>query len=199
VDKRPGIVRLAACVLALALAGLTGCGQPSWRDPATSKGSAEVAPEVRKALGLRDAAIPPASPSRYVTTDPLPAAPAWAAVLINQPLDRAFPKTARCLGNTDGVKVRYAGAVRGVRLAGWAWDPVRREPLQHVVIRGADSTIVGAGEGGKRRLDVPRVVPDVISDVTGWEAVTWRYGGPVDIFGVLADGQTICRLGHIVL
>jgi hypothetical protein len=197
VDKRQTLVRLGACMLAIA--GVTACSQPKWRDPATSKGSAAVAPEVRKALGLRDAAIAPVSPSRYTTTDPLPAAPAWAAALISQPLDKAFNKSAPCLGNTDGVKVRYVGAARGVRLAGWAWDPVRRETLQHVVIQGPDGTIVGAGEGGTRRLDVPRVLPDVTSTTSGWEAVTWRTGGPVDVFGVLADGQTICRLGHIVL
>lgn len=196
-DKRHSLVRLSACLLVVT--GAAACSQPKWRDPATSKGSAAVAPEVLKALGQRDAASPPTSPSRFVTTDPLPAAPAWAAPLMNQPLDRAFPKTAACLGNTDGVKVRYAGAVRGVRLAGWAWDPVRHETVQRVVIRSPDGLISGAGEGGTRRLDVPRVLPDVTSDTTGWEAVTWRYSGPVDVFGVLADGQTLCRLGHIVL
>jgi hypothetical protein len=64
---------------------------------------------------------------------------------------------------------------------------------------GPDGLIAGAGDGGTRRLDVPRVRPDITSETTGWEAVTWRYAGPVDVYGVLADGQTICRLGHIEL
>jgi hypothetical protein len=188
----------AACGLAAA-ATLAGCSQPGWRDPATSRGSAAVAPAVLAALGQRDAAQKPVAVARFVTSDPLPAAPAWATPMIAQPVNRFFPKTAKCLGNTDGVKVRYTGAARGVRLAGWAWDPVGHAALQHVVIMGADGLVAGAGDGGTRRLDVPRVLPNITSTTTGWEAVTWRYAGPVDVYGVLADGQTICRLGHIVL
>jgi hypothetical protein len=180
----------------LAALALAGCSDPSWRDPATSKGSAAVAPEVLKVLSPRAGTLNAASSSD--SAEAPPPTPTWAAGLMNQPIGRAFPDKGVCLGNTDGVKLRYHGGA-GVRLAGWGWDPRRRAPVEHVLVAGPDGLIAGAGESGTRRLDVPRVLPDVTSDTTGWEAVTWRSAGPIDVFGVLADGHTLCGLGHLAL
>jgi hypothetical protein len=195
---RPDLVLLRRSA-ALAAIALVGCGQPNWRNPATSKGTAAVSPIVLSRIADAEAVRKPVAAARFTTLDPLPPPPEWAAPLMTRAVGKVFPKMGICAGNTDGVKVRYAGQVRGVRLAGWGWDPARKEPIPRVVLMGPDGRITGAGEGGSRRLDVPRVRHDIPSETTGWEALTWRYAGPVDVYGVLADGQTICRLGHIEL
>jgi hypothetical protein len=43
------------------------------------------------------------------------------------------------------------------------------------------------------------VVADVTSETTGWDALTPLSVGSLDAYGVLADGHTLCRLGHVEL
>ncbi|THD82698.1 MAG: hypothetical protein E7812_01065 [Phenylobacterium sp.] len=180
-------------------AGLAGCGQPSWRDPATAKGTAAVAPEVMKIVLARGGVAKPKAPARLTTTDPVPPPPAWAANLIGKPLAAAFPKLGGCLGNTDGVKQRYVGPAPGAKVVGWGWDPARASVVPHVVVVDRNAVIAGAGDSGARRLDVPQARPDITSDHAGWEVYTPLTTGPLEAYGVLADGKTICRLGHLDL
>jgi hypothetical protein len=68
-----------------------------------------------------------------------------------------------------------------------------------VVLADRDFRVVGAGQGGVPRRDVPRTVASITSETTGWEALTSLNGGPVDAWGVMADGKTVCKLGHLEL
>jgi len=183
----------------IAALALVGCAPPDWRDPATSKGSAAVAPEVLMGIARAEAERKPVALANLTTLDPLPAPPAWAAGLMAQPMDHAFHDVGSCIGNTDGVEVGYVGTARGVRIAGWGWDPVRKSPIGRVVLMGPDGLIAGAGEGGTRRLDVLGARPEITSETTGWKAVTPRFAGLLYAYGVLADGKSICRLGYIEL
>jgi hypothetical protein len=135
----------------------------------------------------------------HVTAEDMPPPPAWAAELIGKPLRVVFPGLGECIGNTDSVKARYGGGLGGSKIAGWGWDPARKAPVARVVLADRDFRIYGAGESGVRRRDVPRAVPAITSETTGWEALTPLNAGPLDAWGVLADGKTICKLGHIDL
>ena len=188
---------LGGTALIAALA-LVGCAPPKWRDPSTSKGSAAVAPEVLMGIARGEAKRKQGAPPRLTTLDPLPAPPAWAAGLIAHPMD-AFGDVGPCIGNTDGVEIGYVGSSRGVQVAGWGWDPVRKSPIGRVVLMSPDGLIAGAGEGGTRRPDVPRARPEITSESAGWEAATPRVAGILYAYGVLDDGKSICRLGFIEL
>ena len=196
-DRTANSIRQGAALIFCAV--LAACGQPSWRDPATSKGTAAVAPEVMKIVMAHGGITRPKAPAKLVTTDPLPPPPAWAANLIGKPLTVAFPKLGGCVGNADGVKQRYIGAAAGAKLVGWGWDPVRASVVPHVIVVDHNAVIAGAGDSGVRRLDVPQARPDVTSDHAGWEVFTPLTAGPLDAYGVLADGRTVCRLGHLDL
>jgi hypothetical protein len=180
------------------VATVAACGQPSWRDPATSKGSAAPAPEVRAVIHSGTAASPK-HPAKFTTTDPLPPPPDWAADLVGKAMTDAFKPTGACIGNTDGVLTRYAGDVPGLVINGWSWDPAQKAPIAHVILVNANALIAGAGDAGMTRLDVPRARPDVTSDRSGWRAMTPQTAGRLDVYGVLADGKTVCRLGSIDL
>src|SRR6185437_13583400 len=104
--------------------------------------------------------------------------------LIGKGLRAAFPGLGDCLGNTDGVKARYTAGAGGSRIAGWGWDPKARAPIGRVVLIDRNAVIRGAGEGGYRRKDVPRHLPDVTSETTGWRADTALSAGPLDVYGV---------------
>jgi hypothetical protein len=172
---------------AAALIALTGCDRPKFRGEQAPPASAAPAP-----------AAAPAAPAANESADPLPAAPAWAADVIGKPLRSLYPSDGQCIGNTDAVKLRHTGAAPGVEIIGWGWDPAAKAPVQRVVLIDRNFTIVGAGETGGERLDVPAARPEVTSKTTGWTAVTKLTQGPVDTMGVLADGKSVCRLGHLV-
>lgn len=189
---RSGTRAKAARTARFAMAGLAvlaaggGCARPDWTDPERSKGS--------RALPL-----PPAKPAIPSDAGPVPAPPAWVAPLLGKPLRTAFPRDGVCIGNTDRVVRRYAGPPGGARIEGWAWEFAAKAPVPRVVVVGAGGVIIGGGEAGLLRTDVPRAVPAVTSDRTGWEAVAPQTSGRVEVFGVIEDGEAICPLAGVEL
>jgi len=187
---RSGTRAKAARAARLALAGLAvlaagGCARPDWTDPETSKGSRALPP-------------PPAKPAIPSDPGPAPTPPAWVAPLLGKPLRTAFPRDGVCVGNTDGVVRRYAGPPAGARVVGWAWEFAAKAPVPRVVVVG-DGVIIGGGEAGSLRVDVPSVVPAVTSDRSGWEAIAPQTSDRVEVFGVVENGQAICPLAGVEL
>jgi hypothetical protein len=143
----------------------------------------------------RDVAAPAAAPAP-IAAEPLPGQPAWFAGVAGKTLVEAFSAAeGSCVGNTDNVEVRYAG---GVKIVGWGWDPKAKAPVSRVVVVDGSGKIVGGGESGLGRPDVIAARPgEVTSPTTGWSAIVPLAKGPVDAFGVVADGKATCRLGHL--
>jgi hypothetical protein len=197
VRHRSACAKLAS---ALAVAAtLAACDPPSWRNPETARGTSAPPPEVQAVVAADLAARKPSAHADHLTAEPLPPPPAWAVGLIGKPLRLVYPALGQCLGNTDSVKLRYGRGVGGARLAGWSWDPQAKAPAPRIVLVDPEYRIRGAGESGTRRRDVPRVVPSVTTDHAGWEAITPLNAGSLDAYGVLADGKTVCTLGHLEL
>jgi hypothetical protein len=178
---------------------LAGCGQPAWRNPATAKGTSVLAPEVVQVAAAEASLRKGTAHADQVTAEGIPPPPLWAAELMGKGLRDAYPKLGDCVGNTDAVKTRFGNGLGGAKIAGWGWDPVAKAPVPRVVLADQDFRIEGAGDSGTRRRDVPKAVPSITSDTTGWEALTPLNAGPIDAWGVLADGKTVCKLGHLEL
>lgn len=177
--------RLARTLVLAALAGLAGCSRPDWTNPETSKGSRALPP--------------PKVTSRPTDPGPAPPPPGWIAPLLGKALRDVFPRDGVCVGNTDGVALVFQGQPSGARLAGWAWEYGAKAPVPRVVVVDAQDRIVGGGVTGVRRLDVPRAMPAITSDTTGWEAIVVAAPGPVRTFGVVEGGQAVCPLAGAML
>jgi hypothetical protein len=159
---------------------LSACGQPK------ATGEARPAPQ----------AATPVQPVSILQEAP-PPPPAWAAALIDKPLRDRFPAEGACTGNTDAVGALYVGATRGAKIVGWGWDTGAREPVRRVVLVDPAGKVVGAGETGIERPDVVAARRNITSGTTGWWAVTALDAGQLDAYGLLPDGKSACRLGHI--
>ncbi|MDB5477172.1 MAG: hypothetical protein JWP49_2683 [Phenylobacterium sp.] len=187
---------LALCVLAL-----SACDKPKPRDLNDQGGplGASGATTAGGPAGTPAAATPAAKAT--TTAEPLPDLPKWAKSLMGQKINEAFPvQTTACVGNTDVVTMRYQGAVApGTRIEGWGWDPAAKAAVQHILLVADDGQIVGAGETGLPRPDVTAARKEVTSPTVGWQAYTAQGGGGLYAFGLLGDGKTACRLGHINL
>jgi hypothetical protein len=171
----------AAVTLAAGLALLAACDRPKPRTPKPPPPPIFPTPRPPVAVG-----------------PPMPPLPAWSAPLIAQPLDKLFPgEHPLCLGNTDNVAARYGGAAPGVQIVGWGWDREARAPFAQVLLVDPTGVVAGAGESGTPRPDVTSSRPEVTSPNTGWTAYTPLTMGPVDAYGVVAGGKTVCRLGHL--
>jgi hypothetical protein len=172
--KGRGIALMTLALLA------AGCSRPDWTDPEASKGSRALPPPKAKAR----------------PTDPggAPAPPTWVKPLLGKPLRVAFPRDGVCVGNTDAVQTVFQGDPKGARLVGWAWEYGTKAPVPRVVLVDAQDKIVGGGEAGQPRTDVPKAMPAVTSDRTGWSATTTATQGAIRAFGVVEDGQAICPL-----
>lgn len=179
---RPKPMPLA--IAGLAVLAAAGCSRPDWTDPETSKGSR---------------ALPRPAGGKAIPTDPGPAPPhpAWVAPLIGRELRAVFPKDGVCVGNSDGVARLHTGSPRGARIVGWAWDYEQKAPAPRVVLVDAAGAIVGGGETGFPRPDVPRAIPSITSQTSGWEAVSSVTAGRVQAYGVIHDGAAVCPLAGV--
>lgn len=179
------IASLPCVLILMATTALAACDQPKWREkPAATPGE--------------PAAPAATSPVRQIPSDPVgvPPGPDWASAVMGKTLRDAYPKTGICKGNTDIVQKTYAGQPAGVQIHGWGWDNAAKARVERVVLVDKTFKIVGAGQGGAARPDVPRSVPEVTDPNSGWNADAPVTAGPLDAYGVLADGS-ICVLGHI--
>ena len=125
---------------------------------------------------------------------PRPPQPAWAADYLGKSLRELFPKTGDCVGNTEAVETRYAD---GAAVIGWGWDNVAKAAVGRVVLVDAGYRVVGAGETGLSRPDVPSARPEVTDPNTGWRAIATTAAGAFDAYGITDGGQGACKLGHI--
>lgn len=157
----------------LALAALAACSRPAWIKP-IDDGSASQSQE------------------------PFPDLPTWSSAYLGKPSREVLPQAGACIGNLDGVMTKYVGPKPGTKVQGWAWDPVRAKRVDRVVLVDSTGKIVGVGEGGFERPDVPQARASVTSGVTGWRATTQLTSGAVDALGII-DAKTSCPLGHIEL
>jgi hypothetical protein len=116
--------------------------------------------------------------------------------MIGKPLATLFPgEPTICTGNTDNVQQKYAD---GVQIVGWGWDPAIKAPIAHVLLVDTTGLVAGAGETGLQRPDVTRAKPEITSATTGWAAYTSRTMGPIESYGLINDGKSVCRLGRLV-
>jgi hypothetical protein len=131
---------------------------------------------------------------------PLPALPAWAGPYMYKPLGAAFTaQNGNCIGNAERVVRRYAGPPAGAMVAGWGWDLAAKQRIQRVILVDPTQRIVGAGEGGLMRADVPRARPDVTDPQTGWRGLTSQLWGGVMAYGLVDEGRAVCPLGKVGL
>ena len=172
-------MRTLSCLLAAAATlALAGCDKP--------KDRSQPAP-----------AAPAASPTAAAPkpSGPLPALPAWSKDMIGKTQASLFPGEMKpCVGNTDNVEQRFAD---GVKIVGWGWDPAAKAPIEHVILVDVTGLVAGAGETGVARPDVVAAKPEIKSPTTGWAAFTSRTSGPVDGYGIIDGGKSLCRLGHL--
>jgi len=125
---------------------------------------------------------------------PLPPFPAWAAPLIGKNLDGLYADSPACKGHFDAITVRHSTPPAGVEVGGWAWDNVAMAPVDHLLFIDHASTIVGAGSGGGVRPDVPKVLPEVTSQKTGWSGTINQVDGKVKAIALIS-GSKACEIG----
>jgi hypothetical protein len=145
----------------------------------------------------KDRTPPPAAAATAgATAGPaLPALPEWSRDMIGKAQATLFPGELKtCVGNTDNVEQKFAD---GVKIVGWGWDPATRAPVARVILVDVTGLVAGVGETGVTRPDVNAAKPEITSPTTGWAALTSRRTGPIDAFGIIDDGKSLCRLGHL--
>lgn len=125
-------------------------------------------------------------PAASVQTPP-PPLPVWATPLMGKMLKAVRPRQGACVGVFDLVTVRHMGSQPGAEGQGWGWDTQAKAPLSKVVFTDESGRIVGAGEGGSARPDVPKARADVTSGSTGWKGVMHVNEGKVSVSGLLGE------------
>lgn len=148
-------------------------------------------------LGLAACDRPgPLSAAARGTYPPPPPAPAWAASLAGRRVQESFPNAETCVGFVDGLADRYKGARKA---GGWAWNASRAQPLQRLAVVGADGRMVGFGEGGLARPDVPAARPDVASGATGWWLIAPAAERSYTVYGLDTATHAACVVGVLRL
>ena len=166
---------LPSLIAAVATLTLTGCDKAKDRTPRPVAAPAATAP------------APP------VAT--LPALPAWSGEMVGKAKVALFPGAMKpCVGNTDNVEQKFAD---GVKIVGWGWDPATQQPIARVILVDVAGLVAGVGETGIARPDVNAAKPEIKSPTTGWGALTRRTTGPIDAFGIIDGGKSLCQLGHL--
>jgi hypothetical protein len=125
---------------------------------------------------------------------PAPPAPAWSAALLGHSLASLFPGVDSCIGSVDGSTERYRGAHR---VEGWIWNYSVQAPSSRLAVVDPAGVMVGFGEGGLVRSDVPGVRKDVTSVTTGYRVVTPEGPGPYTIYAIDAGRRSACRIGPV--
>ena len=125
-----------------------------------------------------------------------PPIPEWALPYMGKLIRQQVPTIGRCQGNSEFVTRRFIGVPTGVEMVGWGWDLDGKRRVDRVLVVDTDARIVGAGEGGRPRPDVPRVNPGFGPD-TGWVVIAHRATGPLDVYGLTAGGRESCSLGRL--
>jgi hypothetical protein len=164
---------------------LASCGPSDWRDSKKTDPGAQAGAEAQ-----------PAAPDLGQGAS-APSLPQWAEAYIGKNPRESFPRNGLCIGNTDLVQSRFGGASPGTSIVGWGWDTQAKARVQRVILVDLKYQIVGAGEGGLSREDVPPARPEVTDGKTGWRAVTSLTAGPVEAYGVVDDGRALCPLGRL--
>jgi hypothetical protein len=180
-EGRISVNARSVSVLAVSLLALAACDKPKPRGPAAAE----------------QAAAPAATAPGASTTQPAPATPAWAGSMMGKNLKTVLPREGPCFGNLDVVEMRYNGGSPGTKFVGWGWDVEAKTPVARVLLVDVDLQIVGAGETGLTRPDVPLAKTEVTSQTTGYWAVTPLTTGGVNAYGIVKDGQGACPLGHL--
>lgn len=126
----------------------------------------------------------------------LPAQPQWAVALLGKTFRASFPKTTTCIGHLDGVLAKYDRKPKGSVLYGWAFDSGAGQPPSRVLIVNAQGVIIGGGESGVPRPDVPAAVPAVKSPSSGWQAPVGITEGAVYAWGIAQQRGTVCFVGE---
>jgi hypothetical protein len=164
--------KLSLLSVTVAALALTGCDKPKARTPKAPAASAAS----------------PAGPA-------LPALPEWSGDMIGKAQAALFPGELKpCVGNTDNVEQQFAD---GVKIVGWGWDPATKAPIARVILVDVTGLVAGVGETGLARPDVPAAKPEITSPTTGWAGLTSRKTGPIDAYGIIDGGKSLCRLGHL--
>jgi len=109
-----------------------------------------------------------------------------------------YDQSKACLGHFDMISLVHKGDHPGYEVYGWAWDVDAAAPAARVIIADSTGRIVGAGEGGVNRPDVPKVLPKVTSVATGWRGLVAARGGKVTALAVLKSGKQ-CDAGSLQL
>lgn len=162
----------------LAALTLAGCDKPKDRHP-------DIPPPPAGSTAAAAAAA----------ADTTPEPPAWSKDMIGKAKAELFPGEPKpCVGNTDSLEKKYKD---GAKIVGWGWDPATKAPVPKIILVDVTGLIAGAGEPGLARPDVNIAKPEIKSPDTGWAAYTSRTNGPVDAFGIIDGGKSLCILGHL--
>jgi hypothetical protein len=100
----------------------------------------------------------------------------------------------RCIGNVDGRAPDPKDNSKTV-VMGWGWDVKAKALPQAVLLVDASGKIAGSAQPGVPRPDVPKALPQITSEKTGWDSVLPGKTGEVTAYLLLSTGE-VCPLGH---
>lgn len=87
---------------------------------------------------------------------------------LNTPIESAYRLDGGlCKGSADKITPLATGDATGVKVVGWAWDPMRRKPPTRIIFAG-ESRIVGYAEVGYPRLELPAHLGSGHALMAGW-------------------------------
>src|SRR5581483_2104787 len=108
-------------------------------------------------------------------------------------------REGQCDGAIDSVVEMPGTAPGGLKITGWAWDPVRRRALSQIVF-AVNGQIVGYGEVGYLREDVSNQLHSRAAMHSGWIGFVEpiQRTSPVDLYGIVScRPPQVCRLANV--
>ena len=119
---------------------------------------------------------------------------------LNQPLlaiERLRPE--KCLGVLHPVDLIKTTTPPSLRVTGWAWDPVRREPPNKIVFAMEDR-IVGYAQPGFPTPGLDKRLFARSAANAGWIGFVepLERHSPIDLYGVVGRGE-ICRVADLAI